>query len=515
MADELTSGAVPPYYREVYDIVCPNQESRIDRDVIVKILTKSSLPKQTLSEIWNAVDTKQGYLTRNGLYKALALTALAQQGKTVNDKLLDGFAGQELPKPSLGDLSDLRTLSSKIRRERAPNLLSLNFTQLQKLDSVTVNLVPEKKGLLLKHVEYEVKSDFYKSSVARRYNDFLAFSETLLLRFPYRMVPPLPPKKIGANKEFIENRRKALHRFLTLVVRHPSFHESEINRYFLTYSGSDMQNKIKEQFRNLPDEFVTSPLAGQSKELVPMDTQIQFGNSKEQIKRMFNSLSHIKETIDNDVRRKIDTARGMLSFAKELNSLSSDPQPVSAWAMGQNEIWPKIKDNLKTISTEFSTLSEQYAQQSKLSLDAVVERLALQLDLLQAYKDLCERHEKGVLRDHQSALNKMANIKKKKMTATIKGSEHVGEVEQLSSRIIEQESQIMTMENRNYFSLHCLQMETQLVYANIQIVADTMQALAKCEQRGHQELLETWQELLTKVEKLPTSSSEESESNST
>lgn len=69
------------------------------------------------------------------------------------------FFSPELPKPSLGDLSDLRTLSSKIRRERAPNLLSLNFTQLQKLDSVTVNLVPEKKGLLLKHVEYEVKSD--------------------------------------------------------------------------------------------------------------------------------------------------------------------------------------------------------------------------------------------------------------------------------------------------------------------------------------------------------------------
>ncbi|PIK54934.1 putative sorting nexin-8 [Apostichopus japonicus] len=238
---------------------------------------------------------------------------------------------------------------------------------------------------------------------------------------------------------------------------------------------------------------------------------------------MFNSLSHIKETIDNDVRRKIDTARGMLSFAKELNSLGSDPQPVSAWAMGQNEIWPKIKDNLKTISTEFSTLSEQYAQQSKLSLDAVVERLALQLDLLQAYKDLCERHEKGVLRDHQSALNKMANIKKKKMTATIKGSEHVGEVEQLSSRIIEQESQIMTMENRNYFSLHCLQMETQLVYANIQIVADTMQALAKCEQRGHQERRLTancameesfWRRgrNLTKVEKLPTAAAARNQS---
>ncbi|KAJ8036787.1 Sorting nexin-8 [Holothuria leucospilota] len=505
MADELTAGSVPPYYREVYDIVCPNQESKIDRDVIVKILMKSSLPKQTLSEIWNAVDTKQGYLTRSGLYKALALTALAQQGKPVNDKLLDGFAGQELPKPSLGDLGDLRTLSTQLRRERAPNLLSYNYQQLQELDTVTVNLVPEKKGLLLKHVEYEVKSSFYKSSVSRRYNDFLAFSEALLLRFPYRMVPPLPPKKIGASKEFIENRRKALTRFLTLVVRHPTFHESEVTKFFLTFSGSDMQYKIKEQFRNLPDEFVTSPLAGQSKDLVPMDTQIQFGNSKEQVKRLFYSLNTIKLIVDEEVRRKVATAKHMLSFARELNALGSDTQPVSSWAMGQNEVWPKIKDNLKTISSEFSVLSEKYAQQSKVSLDAVVERLALILDVLQSYRDLCERHEKGVLKDHQSALNKMANIKKKKMTATIKGGEHVGEVEQLSSRITEQESQIMTMENRNYFSLHCLQMETQLVYANIQIVAVIMQALAQCELKGHQELLDVWQDTSNKVSKLPVS----------
>ena len=33
-------------------------------------------------------------MTRNGLYKALAFTALAQQGKTLNDKLLETFSGQ-------------------------------------------------------------------------------------------------------------------------------------------------------------------------------------------------------------------------------------------------------------------------------------------------------------------------------------------------------------------------------------------------------------------------------------
>ena len=47
-----------------------------------------------LFQIWEAVDDKQGYLTRNGLYKALALTALAQQGKSINDKILESYMDQ-------------------------------------------------------------------------------------------------------------------------------------------------------------------------------------------------------------------------------------------------------------------------------------------------------------------------------------------------------------------------------------------------------------------------------------
>lgn len=45
-----------------------------------------------LSQIWEAVDPRQdGYITRDGLYKALALTALAQQGKSISEKALEQF----------------------------------------------------------------------------------------------------------------------------------------------------------------------------------------------------------------------------------------------------------------------------------------------------------------------------------------------------------------------------------------------------------------------------------------
>jgi sorting nexin-8 len=119
-------------------------------------------------QIWDAVDEKPG-LSRTGLYKALALTALAQQGKSINDKILESYSDQELPKPSLGDLGDLNHLSAQLRRERNPTVLGYTYDEICAFDSIKVELVPEKKGLILKHVEYEVTSQ-----VRHSYIDFLS-----------------------------------------------------------------------------------------------------------------------------------------------------------------------------------------------------------------------------------------------------------------------------------------------------------------------------------------------------
>lgn len=45
-------------------------------------------------QIWELVDSKTGYLTRNGLYKGLALVAFAQQGKQPSDKLFENCESQ-------------------------------------------------------------------------------------------------------------------------------------------------------------------------------------------------------------------------------------------------------------------------------------------------------------------------------------------------------------------------------------------------------------------------------------
>uniref|UniRef100_A0A673GMN8 PX domain-containing protein n=1 Tax=Sinocyclocheilus rhinocerous TaxID=307959 RepID=A0A673GMN8_9TELE len=64
-------------------------------------------------------------------------------------------------------------------------------------DSVLVEIEPRRKGLpFLKHVEYRIVSKCFQIPIQRTYSDFEVFHGLLLQKFIYRMVPPLPPKRI-------------------------------------------------------------------------------------------------------------------------------------------------------------------------------------------------------------------------------------------------------------------------------------------------------------------------------
>ena len=102
------------------------------------------------------------------------------------------------------------------------------------------------------------------------------------------------------------------------------------------------------------------------------------------------------------------------------------------------------------------------------------------------FQELCERHEKGVLKDHQNSLQKMQQIKKRQIAAQAKGQDQA--VDQLESKIVEQETDISNMENRNFYSLHCLQLETQLVHANMKMLAIILQKMVASQVLGHREV---------------------------
>ena len=68
-----------------------------------------------------------------------------------------------------------------------------------------------------------------------------------------------------ADREFIEGRRRALKRFINLVARHPPFSEDVLLKLFLSFSGSDVQHKLKEAAQCVGDEFMNCKLAARAK----------------------------------------------------------------------------------------------------------------------------------------------------------------------------------------------------------------------------------------------------------
>lgn len=380
-----------------------------------------------------------------------------------------------------------------------PLMLSHTLQQLVGQDMVKVELVPEKKGMFIKHVEYEVSSQRFKSTVFRRYNDFVVIQELLLQKFPYRMVPSLPPKRVlGADREFIESRRRALKRFINLVARHPFFWDDSALNIFLTFNGPEVQNNMRESARAVGDEFITCKLATRAKDFLPADIQIQFAASKELIRNIYNSFYKLRDRAERMASRSIENAADLLMFGKELSALGSDTTPLPSWAAVSSSTWVTLKQALKGLSVEFALLADKAAQQGKQEENDVVDKLNLFLDLLQSYKDLCERHEKGVLHKHQKALHTYSIMKKQMISATVQNKEPES-VEQLESRIVAQENAILTMELRNYFSLFCLHQETQLIHIYLPLTSHILGAFVNSQIQGHKEMSHVWNELKPKL----------------
>ncbi|XP_019722004.1 sorting nexin-8a isoform X2 [Hippocampus comes] len=503
MAEEINEGSVPSYYREVYEAVCCPNDERVLGEVFQRLLESTKLSKAIQTQIAQHVDAgADGSLSKLSLYKALALIAAAQQGKQPGPKVLENYI-KEFPKPQLGEPSELRALRMQ-EAEQDVLTLSLNLDRLLNRDAVKVELIPEKKGLFLKHVEYQVTTLRYKMSVYRRYSDFDVFHEILLQKFAYRVVPSLPPKRMlkgvltsVSERDFIEARRRALGRFLNLVAQHPFFSEDELVKTFFTFSGSDVQIRLRDGYKKTGDEFMTNKNATLAKEYLPADIQAQFSVSRELIKNIHNSFCKLRERAERIAERSKGNASDLLMFGRELSTLSSDTSSLPSLASSQST-WSRLCQSLKSLSVEFAVLSDKAAQQCRREEDDVVERLNLFLDLLQSYRDLCERHEKGVLHEHQRALYKYSVMKRQMMSTTVQPKEHAS-MEQLESRIVQQETAIQIMELRNYFSLFCLHQETQLIFTYLPITSHILGAFVNSQVQGHREMGAVWNELQPKL----------------
>lgn len=144
-------------------------------------------------------------------------------------------------------------ITDKISTQALVKASTESYQWFLDLDQIAVT-VAEKEGFLFTHINYWVHSNQRQTSVRRRYSDFYWFWETLLKRYPFRVIPNLPPKKISGSKlickfyfipciypilfvedkVFLEKRCQGLSRFINCIVRHPVLKNDEEVITFLT-----------------------------------------------------------------------------------------------------------------------------------------------------------------------------------------------------------------------------------------------------------------------------------------
>ncbi|KAJ8727915.1 hypothetical protein PYW08_016300 [Mythimna loreyi] len=196
----------------------------------------------------------------------------------------------------------------------------VTFEDLEATDVISVELVPERKGLILKHCEYYVSSRRHGTTVSRRYNDFVQLYDVLNVKYPYRAICRLPPKRVvvgGGSSIFLLRRRAALQRWLTLVARHPVLaHDADL-RIFLCETTMRLE-KPKH------DEFV---LAGtqeeSSSELSTEDMQAAFVSEQEQLRLAHLGLGRLTQIFDKVQDRCVAERSDMRELGAALSALAA------------------------------------------------------------------------------------------------------------------------------------------------------------------------------------------------
>ncbi|KAJ7247656.1 hypothetical protein B0H12DRAFT_1124939 [Mycena haematopus] len=312
----IADATVPSIYNQSFQLVDPTNTGEVSVNSLSRVLGTSSLPAATIDKIVNLVSSRPR-VSKLEFFIALALVALAQAGKDVSIEQVAALSQQNtLPEPAL-DLSRLPPSASTFvpnnyRQNSGPGIRapvptyatddpwntnsrvaappSTGFEVPQenpvvglpssfagtglpshwwkKQDNVNVTILGQ-QGFIMRFMVYEVS--YRGTSVPRRYSEFVFVWECLLRRYPFRLFPALPPKRIGADEVFIEQRRRGLARAISFVVNHPVIKEDALLAAFLTEPSFESWRKNTPI--SLDEESVSKRVDRNEEMTIPSDLQ--------------------------------------------------------------------------------------------------------------------------------------------------------------------------------------------------------------------------------------------------
>ncbi|KAI8806443.1 hypothetical protein BJ742DRAFT_816847 [Cladochytrium replicatum] len=373
------------------------------------------------------------------------------------------------------------------------------------LDHIKVDVAPEKGGYIIKFVNYIVQSSALNSTVLRRYSDFLWLCEILHKRYPYRLVPPLPPKKVNeldvttADEIFIEGRRRGLARFLHLVANHPILRKDDIVIFFLT-EKTEIKEWRKLNTPSCDEELVVRTITAEDMAVVPGEIDQM---ASELRKRVEISLAHYRDMstlMDREATRQKETAADFLRYSMNLQEMVGHSDCIGVECFN----CPLINEGYQHISNGFRQHGLAANERHVAMTDNFVENLKSHRDLLDALLSFLDRRERTLSSISIDALNRrihsnLLRIEEAKSRGNIK------ELERLQQFNAQDENELQHHNQRLQFLRLCTWEEMRTYHQQRAFVSTMYQQFVSEQQRVIAQQGDIWKSLSRNVYDLPTS----------
>jgi len=594
----IADATLPTIYHTSFAAVDPENTGETSVSSLSRVLSTSSLPAATIDKIVNLVSSRSR-VSKLEFFVALALVALAQAGKDVSIEQVAALSLQNiLPEPSL-DLSRLQPSTSAFvphgyqqgtgqnnRPPAAPydpwqfsaaanngfdargNLTngvpsSLAGSGLPKdwwrrQETVKVNILGPQGFILNRYMVYEIITD-RATPVHRRYSEFAFLWDCLTRRYPFRLFPALPPKRIGPDEHFLEQRRKGLARSLNFVINHPIMKDDGLLVVFLTEPSfetwrkhssisldeeslskrvdkieemtipSDLEDKlavVRSKLNPLIEQWqricilaeriirrreaaaVRLPLAFQRSYLPTHFTLPHFSPpASSSPLSAASSILSISPNMDTAFGSRYDhfTAQGDLArLTNTLRAVIEVNQPC--WRGDECELSNGVRLGLEQVAAHTQRHSELSELRTRALFDATLEGIKAQRDLYIATRDLFIRHDRLSI-DQVERLKKRVETNSVKLDG-IRAAQKEGwedEAEKYTMLIEKDQASIAAQLSRRVFIRASMWHELRVVLHNREntLLTQTVQIFAHDEQAFAESVVNNWVSLGEAVAGMP------------
>ncbi|CAO3676852.1 unnamed protein product [Rhizopus stolonifer] len=444
------------------------------------------------------------YVTRNEFNTALALIACTQKNmgtslQTIyqhrNDLPVPLLPKLELVtikpnhKPKQSNFDDPWRLSNPTQEHKKKVLpIQREESWFSDLDQITV-IAAETEGFLFPHMNYWVQSNQRESSVRRRFSDFYWFWNILMKRYPFRLIPLLPPKKFsGRDNVFMEQRCQGLSRFINCVVQHPVLKNDEIVILFLTEETEFGAWRKGPNVPSSEEEFIrVNPNMEDLKDWIPKDLDSRIKIVQARLPKTIERYDVLCSTMEHLIQLKDERMKELKVYNQTLKELGSIEQTCF---IPECQSCPHIVRGYEYVGdhmNEESTIIES-------------ETVGV-LESLKRHREISTSFLKMLERKSRLQVNQIETLKKKMTVNTAKVNQHRGvpglesEVERLDLAIQNDTDRIRYQERRDAHIRYCVAIELTYLHKQQAFVSLFYQNYVHQQLQFNRKTIDNWKAL--------------------